>query len=696
MGALSEEDVAITEQAESAAQIHTAQHAFKVTCGPRGFSMSSDANLTINERKRVNLLEIGIVPEKPNFADLDFLGQGMESLFYEAADAKRASSTTFDSEALSSGPNYSSLETDLRQAVERRELRVYYQPIVMLDTGQITGFEALVRWQHPTQGLLSPAEFIHVAEKTGLIVSIGAWVLREACSQMRLWHQRFVKKPPLLLCVNYSSKLFQQADLVEQVCQILNETGLKPQTLKLEITETMVMENPELVRTKLLQFRALNVQLGIDDFGTGYSSLSYLQKFPVHTLKIDRSFIGRLENDKENLEIVRAIVTLAHNLGLDVVAEGVETEAQFSILKMLNCEFGQGYLFARPVDAKEAEDLLMSDQSEWIDMPRREVNPAQRPQKGESGNGFLASPLNPSIATKAETTTAVTSQAAVQSQPNLKVSNHKGLFIKALSKPFLQVTGLVLAGILGVTLLSMHRNNMDKPKPVQANSETALSVVEKALPVTEKVVQKKTSPFSIREVEVAMASGKYVTPPLANAVYYCNRILAVDPNNLETQKLKEKSAQKAMAQARQIAQSGKSDEARELYSTLLKLSQDGSRFPYSPQELKKELQKNEMKTYSVVHDHFAGGCQGKLEFNSYVISYVPSQNSKDGFSEMLGQVSIGADGAALRIKLPNKVYRFKVNSSKNKDEQKSQTDALYLELSDRIEENGTTKINSKG
>ncbi len=695
MGAANREDIDIAEQAESAAQIHTAQHAFKVTCGPGELSMSSDANLMINERKRVNLLEIGMVPEKPHFSDLDFLGHGMESLFYEAADAKRPSSTTFDTEPLTSSPIDSLLETDLRQAVERRELRVYYQPIVMLDTGQITGFEALVRWLHPTKGLLSPAEFIHVAEKTGLIVSIGAWVLREACRQMQLWHQKFVKKPPLLLCVNYSSKLFQQPDLVEKVCQILNETGLKTQTLKLEITETMVMENPELVRTKLLQFRALNVQLGIDDFGTGYSSLSYLQKFPVHTLKIDRSFIGRLENDKENLEIVRAIITLAHNLGLDVVAEGVETEAQLTMLKMLNCEFGQGYLFAKPMDAKQAEDLLMSDQSEWIDMPRREVNPAQRPRKGESSNGFLASPLNPSIATKAETA-AATSQAAFQSQPKPKVSNHKGPFVKALSKPLLQVAGLVLAGILGITLLSVHRNNMEKPKPVQANSEKALPVVEKALPVAEKVVQKKTSPFSIREVKVAMASGKYVTPPLTNAVYYCNRILAEDPNDLEIQKLKEESAQKAMAQARQVAQSGKSDEARELYRTLLKLSQDGSRFPYSPQELKKELQKNEMKMYSVVHDHFAGGCQGKLEFNSYVISYVPFQNSKDGFSEMLGQVSIGADGAALKIKLPNKTYRFKVNSSKNKDEQKSQTDALYLELSDRIEENGTTKINSKG
>jgi hypothetical protein len=259
----------------------------------------------------------------------------------------------------------------------------------------------------------------------------------------------------------------------------------------------------------------------------------------------------------------------------------------------------------------------------------------------------------------------------------------------------------VLAGILGIYLLSGHRNKTDKSSPVQASSEKAPPPIEqvvqkKAPPPIEQVVQKNANSFSIREVKSAMASGKYVTPPLANAIYYCNRILALDPNDLEIQKLKEESAQKAMAQARQSAHSGKSDEARELYRSLLKLSQDGSRFPYSPQEMKKELQKNEIKTYSVVHDHFVGGCQGKLEFNSYVISYDPFQNSKDGFSEKIGQVSILADGGALKIKLPNKTYRFKVNSSKSKDEQKSQTDALYLELSDRVEDHRTAEKNQKG
>ena len=193
----------------------------------------------------------------------------------------------------------SELEAELRRAVERQEFRVFFQPICCLDTGLIVGFEALVRWQHPTRGLLSPAEFLQAAEQTGLIVPIGLWVLREACRQMHGWHLQFPDNQLLRLSVNISSKQFQQPDLVEQIRQILHETGLNADSQRLEITETLVMQNSESARSTLLQLRALNVKLAIDDFGTGYSSLSYLQRFPVHTLKIDQSFISRLQDAKE-------------------------------------------------------------------------------------------------------------------------------------------------------------------------------------------------------------------------------------------------------------------------------------------------------------------------------------------------------------------------------------------------------------
>ena len=252
------------------------------------------------------------------------------------------------------------LEAAVRRALARQEFRVCYQPIVSLETGQIGGFEALVRWQHPTRGLLSPVDFLQATEENGLIVPLGLWVLRQASRQLHQWHRRFPGNP-LYLSVNISSKQFQQPNLVEQISQILHETGLNPASLKLEITESLVMQNSESARNILLQLRALNVKLAIDDFGTGYSSLSYLQKFPVHTLKIDHSFISKLQDAKESLEIVRAIVTLAHNLGLDVVAEGVETANHVAMLKILKCEFGQGYFYSRPVDAESAEELIEID-----------------------------------------------------------------------------------------------------------------------------------------------------------------------------------------------------------------------------------------------------------------------------------------------------------------------------------------------
>jgi EAL domain-containing protein (putative c-di-GMP-specific phosphodiesterase class I) len=252
----------------------------------------------------------------------------------------------------------SQVETELRRALDNEEFRVYYQPIVSLETGELRGFEALVRWQHPSRGLLFPVDFLPVMDRTGWIVPLGLWIVREASCQMHQWHRRFRDRPPLYLSVNISSKLFQESDLVEQVSQILNETGLNPSSLVLEITETLVMQNSEAARNILLQLRALSIRLAIDDFGTGYSSLSYLQKFPVHTLKIDQSFISRLQDEKESLEIVRAIVTLAHNLGLDVVAEGIEAGHHRALLKLLKCECGQGYFYSMAVDSDQAGKLI--------------------------------------------------------------------------------------------------------------------------------------------------------------------------------------------------------------------------------------------------------------------------------------------------------------------------------------------------
>jgi diguanylate cyclase (GGDEF)-like protein/PAS domain S-box-containing protein len=281
-----------------------------------------------------------------------------DTAMYRAKARGKARHEIFDTSMHDHAVALLQLETDLRRAVERREFRVHYQPIVLLNSGRIAGFEALVRWQHPERGLLPPAEFMAVAEETGLILPIGQWVLGEACRQIRVWQGQSGADPPLSISVNLSSKQFLQPELSERISQVLLVSGCDAHTLKLEITESVVMENAGEAIAMIGQLRDMGVEIYMDDFGTGYSSLSYLHRFPVDTMKIDRSFINRMIARDENSEIVRTIVALAHSLRMDVIAEGVETEEQLIHLRALQCEYGQGYYFSKPVDAEAAGGLL--------------------------------------------------------------------------------------------------------------------------------------------------------------------------------------------------------------------------------------------------------------------------------------------------------------------------------------------------
>ncbi len=257
------------------------------------------------------------------------------------------------------------METDLRHACERDELFVDYQPIVSLGSQTLIGFEALVRWRHPEFGIIPPKDFIPVAEETGQILTIGQTVLESACRQAREWQQTYPVAPPLFVSVNLSVKQFNQPGLVENIASLLERFQLPPRCLKLEITESVFSDNIEAAVGLLTQLRELGVQLSIDDFGTGYSSLSYLQRFPIDTLKIDRSFVTQMMENEENLAIVRTIVALAQNLGMDVVAEGVETEDQLKLLRKLECENGQGYLFSTPLGGWQLNEFI----AEYVDAP---------------------------------------------------------------------------------------------------------------------------------------------------------------------------------------------------------------------------------------------------------------------------------------------------------------------------------------
>jgi EAL domain-containing protein (putative c-di-GMP-specific phosphodiesterase class I) len=239
-------------------------------------------------------------------------------------------------------------ESALRRALERGELRLHYQPAVDLASGAITGFEALIRWEHPTRGLLAPGAFIPLAEETGLIVGIGEWVLHEACTEAARWSQ------PLMLSVNLSARQLAQPDLVATVRRALAETGIDPAGLCLEITESAVMESGAATTAQLRALKSLGVQLAIDDFGTGFSSLAHLRRFPVDMLKIDGTFVAGLGNEPQDASIAAAVISLAHALDLTTVAEGIETDEQLQILRRLGCDLGQGHLFARAAPAAEA------------------------------------------------------------------------------------------------------------------------------------------------------------------------------------------------------------------------------------------------------------------------------------------------------------------------------------------------------
>jgi diguanylate cyclase (GGDEF)-like protein/PAS domain S-box-containing protein len=301
---------------------------------------------------------IGIALWNPTYQDAEEIMRDADTAMYRAKSLGKARYEVFNADMRASVIARLELETDLRRALDRGEFRNFYQPIVSLENGEITGFEALLRWQHPTRGLLGPKEFISVAEDTGLIRELGWWSLREACCRISEWKAHLSPGRELVVSVNLSIKQFMQPNLVENIGALLKELKLSPQLLKLEITESTVMEDPSTAIHMLQQMKALGIRLAIDDFGTGYSSLSYLHRFPLDTLKIDRSFISGAACGENGMEIARTIMPLAKNLRLDVVAEGVETAEQVQELKNLDCKYAQGFFFSKPLSRDEAEAML--------------------------------------------------------------------------------------------------------------------------------------------------------------------------------------------------------------------------------------------------------------------------------------------------------------------------------------------------
>jgi len=337
------EDVADAETAELVALRIEAELAKPLIFEGREIFVTSSIGIALSSER------LGTPEEVLRDADL---------AMYHAKAKGKARHEIFDGTMSAPALDRMDLEMDLRSAITNRDFRLHYQPILRLETGRIVEVEALIRWQHEKRGLLQPDAFIGLTEETGLIVPIGQWVLTEACRQARAWQIEFPRTPALGMSVNLSAKQFQNPKLVEEITDALTMSGLDPACLKLEITESVVMQDVPATLAKLHELKDLGIRLAIDDFGTGYSSLGYLKRFPVDTLKIDRSFVKGLSHEGGDSAIVRAVVTVAKSLNMDVTAEGIETEQQRLELKALGCEFGQGFLFGRPLTPEHLKPLL--------------------------------------------------------------------------------------------------------------------------------------------------------------------------------------------------------------------------------------------------------------------------------------------------------------------------------------------------
>ncbi len=340
---------------------------------------------------------IGIALSSTGYRNAEEAVRDADTALYRAKSFGKSRCEVFDTLILESTQTRNQLEKDLQSALSRDELKVFYQPIVDLSKHQIVGFEALARWMHPSRGLIMPKEFISIAEKNGIIIPLDRWILQQACRQLKAWQEDPRVPKGLWISANLSGLQFTQPSLVKYIRETLRVTKLDANCLMLELTERSMMENPEAARSLLMQLRVMGARIGLDDFGTGCSSLAYLRQFPLDYLKIDLSFVRSIESSPDTLEIIRAIATLARQLGLRVIAEGIENSRQLELIRSLNCEYGQGFLFSGAVIKDQAEALLLNG----LEF-QEGVEP--KPAPVEKGETKISSPTNPALALRAPRT----------------------------------------------------------------------------------------------------------------------------------------------------------------------------------------------------------------------------------------------------------------------------------------------------
>ena len=318
----------------------------------------------LGDREVFASASMGIAHSDNDYKTPEEILRDAELAMYRAKREGKSQSIVFQPQFRQSSLSPIDLDTDLRRALDRDEMELHYQPIISMRDRTISGFEALLRWSHRSRGVISPNEFIPLAEETGLIYDLGQWVLGKACKQIATWNKSKKKEDQLEISINLSSRQFSDPNLVEGIVENIEKSGFDAEFLKIEITESALMQNAQRSVSMLNQLKDLKIKVCVDDFGTGYSSLSYLHTFPIDTLKIDRSFVHDMSRNFRNMEIIRTIIMLAHNLKLDVIAEGVETGEQDAQLSALGCQFAQGFYFSRPINSSDAA-LLIQQNHQW-------------------------------------------------------------------------------------------------------------------------------------------------------------------------------------------------------------------------------------------------------------------------------------------------------------------------------------------
>jgi diguanylate cyclase (GGDEF)-like protein/PAS domain S-box-containing protein len=617
--------------------------------------------------------DIGIALSATGYRNAEEALRDADTALYRAKSFGKSRCEVFDTAVLESTRSRSQLGKELQEALARNQFQVFYQPVVSLSVNQIVGFEALTRWIHPSRGLVMPMEFIGIAQKTGLIVELDRWVLQEACKQVSTWKKHARISKDLWVSVNLSSAQFTQPSLMKEIGGVLRNNELDASSLMLELTEGTVMENPESARSLLMQLRVMGARIGLDDFGTGYSSLAHLRRFPLDFLKIDHTFVRSIENNSDTLEIIRAINVLARQLGLHVVAEGIENSRQLEILQSLGCEYGQGFLFSRAVPAEKAEKLMLEG-----------FGPSAK--AGEPGTDCLKD-VGDSVESISEQSSSL---------------EGKGNLTQGMKYLLVGIAALVLltVGILAAKMSRVRPLPAGQSSPAPAALNQTKPLGQRAAPVVEQAIvpEIKKEPEIIPDPKGAAAAvieTKLHPEPEASASVGSKKAsvpatakgTASVPSSVIRKKALAKMEQKNPAvdvRARSTAVTIESAaQQNEPVAPPAPVESVSAMPPKLPEEMPGHPPRKApavVHQFPVLHSHVLGSCRGVLKFTRESVSFV-SVKEKDSFYFEYPGYTVALERDQLTIKAGSMAFRFKSDLAISKEDNRSQLSEIYQKIS---------------